>query len=192
MEFAFLSRPRKDEQVCGDGVGVFGREGDRLFAVADGLGHGPEAQDATQKALGYLGERWEAGLESLLLGCNEAVRNTRGLALFVCRVTEGSEHVLECSGVGNVDLKSAGPTRITPFPRDGVVGRGAFKTSVFRFDCVPGDLVAIYTDGISSKFDLAALKHLPAPRIAQSILEGHGRESDDATVLVVRLGGAQR
>jgi len=186
MKFAHLCRPKSGESLCGDAVGIFGTEANRLFAVLDGLGHGPEANEACQKALEFIGPAWEEDLETIIWGSHEHVRDTRGLALFLCRFSDGEKKLLECAGIGNVEFKAFGDSTIAPFPRDGVVGHRVRKVSSFHYGYGEGGTFAVFTDGIHASFNLANVAHLEPPQAAQDILEKYGKDYDDATILLVR------
>jgi hypothetical protein len=157
-----------------------------LFAVLDGLGHGPEAHHAVQEALGYIARAWEKGLEEIMWGCHERVRDTRGLALFLARFTGTPVREFECAGVGNVECKTAGGSRISPFSRDGIVGRVMRKVTSARYAYQEGDTFAIFTDGLHASFDLERFASLDALGAAHGLMDGFGKDYDDATVLIVK------
>jgi hypothetical protein len=188
MEFAYLCRPKLGEERCGDAVGVFGEGDRRLFAVTDGLGHGPEAESVSQKALACVGEHWSEDLEEILRRCHQHLQGTRGLALFLARFTNGASRLFECAGVGNVECKVAGAPNVAPFCREGIVGHNMRKVSAFRYDLPRGCSFAIYSDGIHGGFDLEKYTKLDAGAAARAILERWGKDYDDATILLVRPG----
>ena len=187
MEFSYLSRPMAGESCCGDGVGVFESGGGTLFAVLDGLGHGPEAFHAVATAIDYIGSNTDKGMEELVWGCHEQARRTRGLALFLCRIWNGARSTMECAGVGNIEFKSVGPSRINPFSIDGIVGHRVRKVTVCEYPFQIGDIFAIFTDGLHSKFDLGKFSGMGTSEAAQNLLNGWGKDYDDATVLVIRV-----
>ncbi len=188
MEFAFLSRPKDGETVCGDGAGVYESESGTLLAVADGLGHGPEAHKATRMALEFIEKNRDLDLEPLLWGCHEHTRGTRGLALFLCRIVQRDSICgLHCAGIGNVECATHGMGSFSPFPRDGIVGRNVRKITVFEGDCGPGSLMAIYSDGIHARLDLEESRDGTVQEACQRVLRNHGKSYDDATVMIVRL-----
>lgn len=186
MRYAFRSRPKRGEHLCGDAVGVFGDGTRRLFAVSDGLGHGPEAHHASSLAMEYLGGHWEEPLDELVWGCHAHVRGTRGLALFLARLSEAPGRAGECAGIGNVECRTVSESRIAPFCRDGIVGHAVRKVTSFQFEHAPGDTFAIFSDGIQSRFDLSAVAGMEPEAAAESVLQRWGRDYDDATILVVR------
>lgn len=188
MEYAYFCRPKRGEAHCGDAVGVFGDGDTRLFAVADGLGHGPEAEAASKAALDYLSGRWEKGLEEMILGCHEHVRGTRGLALFLARLQNGGRRLFECAGIGNVECKVLGAPEIAPFCREGIVGHNVRKVTAFSYAYPAGCTFAVYSDGVHGGFDLAQVAKMDTGAAARALLERWGKDYDDATLLLVRPG----
>lgn len=187
MRFAYRSRPKPGEHLCGDAVGIFGSRERRLFAVSDGLGHGTEAYLASASAMDYLSAHCEEGLETLLWGCHEHVRGTRGLALFLARFTLAGAPRFEYSGVGNVECRTVSAGQISPFCRDGIVGHTLRKVSAHSYECSPGDTFAVFTDGIHSRFDLQEALACDMEQAAETILARWGKDYDDATVLLVTV-----
>jgi len=183
---AFRLRPIRGETLCGDGAAVFGEEGRRLFAVADGLGHGPEAHEASKAALDYIEEHRDKDLESLIWGCHEAVRKTRGLALFLVRITARTPSIIECGGIGNVECRTSGLGDFAPFPRDGVLGRNVRKVSIFTSPGAPGGIMALYSDGIRSRFDLPKYADCDPDVACEEILSEYGKHYDDASIMIIR------
>ena len=75
---------------------------------------------------------------------------------------------------------------IRPVCTPGIIGRPIRKVVEFSYELASGDLIAIYSDGISSRFDLKEYRTLPAQECADLILRNHGKYHDDATVLTIR------
>jgi hypothetical protein len=186
VQYAFRTRPKRGENVCGDAVGVFGNDARRLFAVSDGLGHGPEAHHASTLAMAYLESHWEEDLDQMVWGCHAHVRSTRGLALFLARLTDGPKRSGECTGIGNVECRTVSESKIAPFCRDGIVGHAVRKVTSFQFEHAPGDTFAIFSDGIQSRFDLSAVAGLEPDAAVEEVIQHWSRDYDDATILVIR------
>ena len=87
--------------VSGDGWS-FQADGDRASViVADGLGHGPVAAEASDAALAVFALRPAAGPEQLLTVAHEALRSTRGAAVAVA-VLDAEAGTLVFCGAGNI------------------------------------------------------------------------------------------
>ena len=181
------------ETVSGDAHLVQPLTDGALFAVVDGLGHGPPAAEAARAAIRSL----EAGAEQpvrAIAECHERLKSTRGVVLMLAWL-EGSGDSLSWLGVGNAQgvLHSGEPGKArqqTLVGRVGVVGRQLPPLHATRVPIAPGDVLVLATDGIRSNFMPAAILHDSPQRIAEEILEQHWTRGDDALVLVVRYQGA--
>jgi hypothetical protein len=164
-----------------------------LVAAIDGLGHGPEAADAAEEAARILAAHAGEPLDVLVRRCHDALRRTRGAVLSVASF-DARVGAMTWVGVGNVEailLRAAPGGRESLATRGGVVG---YQLPPLRSAVLPvreGDTLVLATDGIRSGF-VAELAPGPAPEaLAQAILAGHARGSDDALVVVARYLGAR-
>jgi negative regulator of sigma-B (phosphoserine phosphatase) len=160
----------------------------------DGLGHGPEAHEATTVAIAAINEIPDAPLRSLFEHCDEALRRTRGVVMTIASIAEDGQ--MEWMGVGNVEailVRSALPHR-----HEGVVTHGGIVgyrlPSLYKAStCLDaGDLLVMVTDGIGSEFVSSVEPTLSPHIIATRILERHSRGQDDALVVVARYDGSRR
>ncbi len=95
------SRPLSGESVSGDAWSVkFGEKG-TLIMVADGLGHGLSAADASGAAVDAFCRSTNPSPVELVQAIHAALRGTRGAAVAVASVEPGHGHV-RFSGVGNI------------------------------------------------------------------------------------------
>jgi serine phosphatase RsbU (regulator of sigma subunit) len=196
LSTASVCRPATGEEACGDAFDIHHLEDGWLVLVADGLGHGPAAAEASQRAVAHtrklLATDPSAGLRQILESCHRALAGTRGAALALCRLLPGAGK-LRFSGVGNVALSIHPERRGLGISMPGVVGYRMRKTQVFESALEPGDLVLLYSDGISSRFSLKSLAALPLNQLVERLEADHGKSHDDATVVAVRVasnGGA--
>ncbi|HEX8852943.1 MAG TPA: ATP-binding protein [Pyrinomonadaceae bacterium] len=184
------SRPRPGEDVNGDAYCVIRHRGQTLFAVIDGLGHGRGAHEAASVALDSLGQWRGEPLDLMLHAAHDALRATRG-AVIGAVVIDREKEALYYAGVGNVEARvfgSAEPTRA--IPSNGTLGARLPSTlRVWPHRWTPGATVVIASDGLSATWDIGAYPGLlrKSPQlIAGVLLRDFGRDTDDATVLVVK------
>jgi serine phosphatase RsbU (regulator of sigma subunit) len=166
-------------------------DGGVLVAVVDGLGHGPEAASAAKTAIAVLEASDERELGARFLRCHERLRDTRGVVLSLGLFATGS---LTWLGVGNVDgvlLRSGFSAPEQLLVRGGVVGRRLPSLELSRLTVARGDTLILATDGIQSRFAEDPGAAFAAPPTAERILADHGKETDDALVLVVRYVGPE-
>jgi phosphoserine phosphatase RsbX len=196
IEWATASRPVGGEAVCGDqsvAVDVFG--GAALFGVIDGLGHGAAAETAATSAVGVINRAAAQPLNMLIGLCHRQLATTRGAAMTLARIEFGAQ-TLQWMGVGNVvaNLLARRPsgveTRTSARLAGGIVGYQMPDMSPpERVPIRPGHLLVIASDGIAEdhldSIDFTA----SAEAITARILRDHGRDTDDALVLVARHRG---
>lgn len=181
-----FSRPIAGESACGDRILVVQGTGDTLCAVIDGLGHGEHAAVAADAAADYVAAHASEPLDAVLRDCDRAIANTRGVAATLLRLrwTAGT---LEHAGVGNVELSARSREPIRPVTRPGIVGNRFRKVLVSSHRVYPGDLIAVFTDGVSGRFRLEQMPGAPVETLARRIVEEYGRSHDDASCLVIEL-----
>jgi anti-sigma regulatory factor (Ser/Thr protein kinase) len=189
-EWAVICRPCEDERVSGDDAFVARDERGLFVVVADGLGHGPDARApasaATEIARAARGE----STGSIFERADEALAGTRGTTLSVVDIDEPSGS-LRHAGVGNVVTHVVGARGSRSFVGSATIvgqSRAARALSVAREQCPidPGDVVIVATDGLRTALTIDAdLRRRHPILVAHHLLKTHGRDNDDATVVVV-------
>jgi hypothetical protein len=188
VDIGAAQRPAIGETRCGDVYAVVRRGQQVLIALADGLGHGAEAERAARTFCGHVEEVAAGPLEAILASADRAVAGTRGVAAALLRLDPPGH--FEFAGVGNVALRVHGRRPVHPISAAGTLGRrGNHRLRCERFAISDGDLLVMHTDGVSGRFELDGLGGEPPGRIAHALLDAHGRAHDDATCLVVRWEG---
>ena len=177
-------RPYLGETVCGDAFTVV-RNRKTLIALADGLGHGPAAAEAANDFCRLAEQEHERDLSELMHLATEELVKTRGAAAALIRI-DLVERRVEFVGVGNIELQAVSKEPIKPISAAGIVGRRIRKIHAFSYPIHRGDLLATYTDGISSRFSLEDYSKLDEQQLADKLLSEHGKLHDDATCVVIR------
>jgi phosphoserine phosphatase RsbX len=191
LEAGVAERALPGETRSGDRAVLAAFDGGALVAAIDGLGHGMDAADAADIAARVLTERPDQEPELLLAACHRALIRTRGAVMTLAWFDLESEQ-LRWTGVGNVEgrLVHAGAGARAPtegaLTRGGVVGYNLPSTRVTGTDLQDGDVMVLATDGIDSRFAQAIAAGGSAQSMADRILAAHGKDSDDALVVVVR------
>ncbi len=193
IDWAVCGRPLPGEGVSGDIAISVASADQTVLAVIDGLGHGPEAAAAAECARDVIAVHPEEPPAVLLQLCHTALRHTRGVAMTVATIDCGAREI-SWVGVGNVQAQLVrlvdGPevqlvTRALLY--GGTVGYTMPDVRVSSVAVRPDDLVLMATDGINVDFSADLAFGQPVDRIAASILERHGKPSDDALVAVARV-----
>jgi len=191
-EVAILGRSCEGERVSGDDATFERRGASLVLALADGLGHGPEAQEPARRAIGVVRASPEAPLADLLRDAGEGLRGTRGAVMGVVSIDEATGELAHAA-VGNITTIVRGGQEGRSFTGGhSVLGSGSLRPQRAleeRLTLRPRDLVALCSDGLRSRLDLEAARHLGSRHplvVAQHLLDRFGRANDDATVVVAR------
>jgi negative regulator of sigma-B (phosphoserine phosphatase) len=195
IEWGVEARPFGGTGACGDVDIVVITERGAVVAVADGLGHRPEAVIAARTAADVIQQRADAAITELMTDCHQVLRKTRGAALSIAKFA-CHDGTMTWLGVGNVSAilartdPSARPIRHALLLRGGVVGYRLPPLRPEVLPVFPGDTLIMASDGIASAFEHEPTHGRDPKAIARDILARHGKESDDALVLVARYLGA--
>jgi len=192
-EIAIMGRPFPGEAISGDDAVFFQSETGLLAAVADGLGHGPEARKASNQAIDALNANQEKSLDQIIIAIDAELAKTRGCAMSVMRFNK-NDRTIECALAGDVhahlySLREAQFFASTPL----VLGTGQLgrqKLHIERTTAGPHSVLVMFTDGLKSRTTLKGqldVLRQPAIVIAQHLLENDSRPDDDALVLVARF-----
>lgn len=186
VDIGRVNRPCQGEIANGDGWTVDEYEGGLLVCVVDGLGHGPLAEEASNAFTSLVREDVTAPLLDIMTTAGGRLAPTRGAAAALLRFDEAAGRV-EFTGVGNIHMHSVSDVKLQPVCAPGVVGQRVRKLLPFEFELPSTALVALCSDGISSRMHLEDYAELGAQEVADRILLDHGKAYDDATAVVIRF-----
>lgn len=188
MMHAIAQRNAPHERVCGDAAVVLDGAHSTLVVVADGLGHGPGAHAASSRAIEVATQHAELPVDALLRLLDRELGATRGAAVSIARVHRGPTPSLDYVGVGNVECRvrsSASSRSAQPIPIPGIVGRGLRRVRVWSNPLATGDVVVLFTDGLSSRLELDATNDLE--QLVEGAIQRFARGTDDALVVALRV-----
>jgi anti-sigma regulatory factor (Ser/Thr protein kinase) len=181
--------PKEGETACGDAWAMQPHAEGATFMVVDGLGHGIEASRAAGMALDVLFKHPEAPAIRLLDLAHGKLRASRGAAIAILR-HERARGELAFAGLGNISVTVVeGETRHAMVSHNGIVGHNMARSEEYRYPWPRGALLVAHSDGLESRWDLAAFpgvtSHHPAV-IAGAMYARHTRKRDDVVVMVAR------
>ncbi len=185
--WAGLIRPIDGETECGDAYGAV-QAGDTITAaMCDGLGHGPLAAAAASAGVTAFLED-PAGDPATLLGrMHRRMSGTRGGAVGVVQLGGGTARF---AGLGNIAASILGQgRRKSMISIPGIAGLQARTIRQFEYELPPGAAVILHSDGISARWQAAALPGLETrdPLLIAAVLLGEaGIHRDDAGILVLK------
>jgi len=183
LRVSWASRPCPGQRVCGDAVAVLQDEAALLVAVIDGVGHGPEAHAAAEAARRTILESPNERPATLLCRCHEALRGTRGAAVGIVRIDREGRGSF--AGVGDVALATRSRSPLCFASHAGIVGLRMRKVVERAFECRSGDLLCVFSDGLTSGLSLNEVDCARLDVWAPTLLERHGRKTDDAALALI-------
>jgi anti-sigma regulatory factor (Ser/Thr protein kinase) len=180
-------RPLASEVVSGDSWAVRFGEDSALMMVADGLGHGLLAADASAAAVDTFLTSKEQSPKDLVHAIHLALRGTRGAAVAVASVELGPARV-RFAGLGNIAGMVVSPAKsYSLVSHNGTAGFEAPNVKEFEYPWTQDAFIVMHSDGLSASWDAAAfakLRHHHASVISALLYRQAGRDRDDACVIV--------
>jgi anti-sigma regulatory factor (Ser/Thr protein kinase) len=180
------------EEVCGDAWAIKDQGGAHsLILVADGLGHGFLAAEASREAVRIFGERDLPESTDAIHAIHSGLRSTRGAALAIAKVDRELGEV-RFAGVGNISGVILNPVTgrgTSMVSHNGTVGHTLWKVQEFKYPWSSNSTLLLHSDGLGTHWHLERYPGLMArhPALLAGILYRDFRRSrDDVTVLVVR------
>jgi serine phosphatase RsbU (regulator of sigma subunit) len=158
--------------------------------VADGLGHGSGAAEASAEAIRIFNTRDGDSVGELLDAMHRSLRPTRGAAVAIAEL-DPERRVLTYAGLGNVTgvVAAGGHTR-NLVSHNGTVGHAMRRIQEFTYELPEEAVVVLHSDGITSRWSLDPYAGLSrrSPAVTASVLyRDFLRGRDDATAVVARL-----
>ena len=179
------------EQVCGDSWGTEQTESDTVVMVADGLGHGPEAQAASLEAARMLAMNPDLAPLALIERSHDALKSSRGAAVAVARIDRERGKVA-FAGIGNIAAQIYSGSKMNQHlvSVNGTAGHQMQRLREFSYPWPSDGMLVLHSDGLLSATSVETHPGLalrdPA-LIAGVLYRDFSRGSDDSTVLVAKL-----
>lgn len=177
------------EDVCGDDWRWHATDGRLTILVADGLGHGLAAHDASRLAVRLFEGHEALAPERIIADIHAGLRPTRGAAVAVAAVDLERE-VLRYCGLGNITavLLHAAGTRHSLVSQNGTAGHAAARIHEYCYPMPPESMLVMASDGLAGwnidAFPGIRTRH---PSVVAGVLYRHfSRRRDDVTVVVAR------
>lgn len=174
------------EIECGDAWDIVTDANGTAVMVVDGLGHGTFAAEAARTCISAFRSAPDEAPRDILQRAHRSMSKTRGGGAAVARFSNGS---LAYAGVGNITgylvstEKSQGLVS-----HNGTLGLNHRRAQQLEYSFAPGALLIMHSDGLSARWDLGpqpGLMRAHPALIAAALYRDHGRNSDDATVVVI-------
>jgi len=180
---------KKGKRLCGDSYFFTSTDQYFICVLADGLGSGEFANEASMAVINVIEEFHDAPVEELMERCNKVLMKKRGAAVCVFKVQYESKSIIY-SSVGNIRFFLYSPTgKLTyPLPVTGYLsGRPqTYHTQCFAYEANSKFLV--FSDGFNIQGVKTLLKdYLPIEIIADIIITKYKNNQDDSTFILGSL-----
>lgn len=188
IQIGAITKPKPGETFNGDAY-IFTNINPKqsIGAVIDGLGHGKQAHLASSLAREQILKKTELSLDILLKNIHESIKGTRGITIGLIK-TDTEKNKLHFTGIGNIEGNIiSNNTKKNLLSFGGIVGHTMRNPRVFEFDFNIGDIVYLYSDGITSRWGYEDIDWKENPQqTAEYIFNKYARLNDDATILIIR------
>jgi anti-sigma regulatory factor (Ser/Thr protein kinase) len=183
--------PVHGETECGDNWGVREMGGQTLVLLADGLGHGIMAAEASSEAVATLGRARDPAPAAILEQVHQALRSTRGAAVAIVQIDSDKEQV-RFAGAGNISaMLLNGDHQQHMVSHNGTAGHNVRKIQEFCYPWTSKMRLVMHSDGITTSWRLASYPGIiqrDPSLLAALLVRDASRGRDDACVLVGRAG----
>jgi len=190
LQHSSTIRPCRGERLSGDAVVIRPLEQGLFVAIVDVLGHGPEAHELTHVIDTYLARYGSADVSGVMKRLHQHLKGTRGAVVGLCAI-DAATGLIEYAGIGNTAIRRFGKAETRLVSQAGVLGHNMRTLRPQTLQLEPGDLVVLYTDGVSDRFtadDYPGVLRHPPEEVASNIVKRFGKDHDDAACIAVRYG----
>lgn len=180
------------ETVSGDSWLYMASDRRTVCAIADGLGHGPLAANASSCAIERLRASGDVPLVEQLTRVHGALRTTRGAALGVVEIHR-DQQIAKFAGIGNIMAVILDQGTIRQMvSHNGILGHQMNRVTEFQYPWSESAILVMCSDGINTRWDLKSYDGLLSrdPSLIAAVLyRDFTRGRDDATVVVYKHNG---
>ncbi|HWE50764.1 MAG TPA: ATP-binding SpoIIE family protein phosphatase [Bryobacteraceae bacterium] len=178
------------QEVCGDSWGMEQLGAVATIVLADGLGHGFEASQASREAVQTLRRNREASPKTLIELSHRALRSLRGAAVAVACVDQ-ERGTLNFAGLGNIMAQIYDGSRHSQHlvSVNGTAGQLTPRIREFNYKWPEQGILVLNSDGLGTSTSLQVYPGLALcdPSLIAGVLyRDFSRGHDDATVVVAK------
>jgi anti-sigma regulatory factor (Ser/Thr protein kinase) len=185
-----VSLPIAGETACGDAWSAVYTPGRSIYIVADGLGHGPSAAEASAEAIRIFAESAHLPPARILEDAHGALAKTRGAAVSIAEI-DHTKGLLNYAGVGNVAgaILQGSKTR-SMISMNGTLGHTMGRIQQFAYPWEKNSSLIMHSDGLATRWNFEQYPGLSArhPALVAGVLyRDFCRKRDDVTILITRI-----
>jgi len=184
-------KPIRGEEVCGDAWAFAQPSGALALIVADGLGHGVMAAQASAEAIAAFRRCVDYAPATVLAKVHVSARSTRGSAVAVAYVDPNKAKV-RYAGIGNISgVLIGGNKPVLMISHNGTAGYHSPRLQEFEYPLPSPALIIMHSDGLHTSWNLddyPGLRRRDPSVIAGVLYRDAARNRDDVCVTVAKIG----
>lgn len=180
-------KPLWSEQVSGDAWSVRLNPSGIAVVLADGLGHGLQAADASGEVIAAFDRYGQLDPVAFLERAHPSLRATRGAAVSIAAINFESREVCY-AGVGNIGgwLISAEKSQ-SMISHNGTLGLAVRRFQEFRYVWPDSGFLVMHSDGLITNWQVSPQARNRHPSVIAALLyRDSSRSRDDVCVVVVK------
>lgn len=190
LKIGAVNIPLASEQTCGDAWAVIPVEpGRQLVIVADGLGHGELAFEASAAAIRVAKNNCQRfAPKEILELMHQQLRSTRGAAVGIADLNFNLQSVC-FAGIGNIAGSIIATESRSMVSYSGIVGHQIRKIQEFTYAFPANATLILSSDGLATQWKIDRYSGLISKHpslIAGVLYRDFKRPRDDVSVVVVR------
>ena len=179
------------ETTSGDGFTFKKTEKYIKLMLADGLGHGPEANHAINEAAAAFKVFPDYSPSETIRFIHQAIKKTRGAVINITGY-DFARKVWSTVGVGNIAARMSGPVNFkNHMSYNGIVGHNIPNTlNDQEYIAEEFNQVMLCSDGIKTRIDMARyplMYKYDLTILAAAIYKDHARRTDDMSVIIAKI-----
>jgi anti-sigma regulatory factor (Ser/Thr protein kinase) len=189
LEIAGICLPITGEEISGDSWSFYQTDERSLILVADGLGHGPIAAEASQLACEVFQENVHLPCGQIVTLINKRLRTTRGAVIAISEINK-KQQTVTFAGLGNIaGIINNGNKMRHMVSHDGTAGGGQYVVQEYVYAWNEKSILVMHSDGLTSRWTLQQYPGLSVryPSVIAGLLyRDFCRGNDDVTVVVAK------
>jgi len=179
------------EKTSGDGFTYKKTDKYLKMMLADGLGHGPEANHAINEAANAFKIFPDYSPAQTLRFIHTSIKKTRGAVINIVGYNFASK-IWSSTGVGNIAARMSGPVTFkNHMSYNGIVGHNIPNTiNDQEYPAEEFNQVMLCSDGIKTRIDMAKYPMMykyDLTILAAAIYKDHARRNDDMSVIIAKV-----
>jgi len=179
------------EKVSGDGFTYKKTDRYLKMMLADGLGHGPEANKAVNEAAAAFKIFPDYSPTETIRFLHNAMKKTRGAVINILGY-DFTTKTWTSAGVGNIALRMLGPVNFkNHMSYNGIVGHNIPGTmNDQEYSAEEFNQAMLCSDGIKTRIDMARyplMYKYDLTVLAAAIYKDHARRNDDMSVVIAKV-----